>query len=211
MGLLVKIYMDWMAFKFYRWLKEELLLRLIIAISGASGSIYGIRLLEELKRKGIETHLLISRWGRETILKETSYDIEYIRSLASFNYNEDQQGAIISSGSFPCNGMVVAPCSMKTLAGIANGYAADLLIRAADVTIKERRKLVLLTRETPLNAIHLENMLKLARIGVTIMPPVPAFYTKPLNIEDIVAHTVGRVLDQFGLEADGIKRWKGIR
>lgn len=185
-------------------------MKLIVAISGASGAIYGIKILEELKKKDIETHLIISNWGKTTIVMETEYSLDKAFSLASFSYDEKEQGAIISSGSFKTDGMIVAPCSMKTLSGIANGYSDDLLIRAADVCIKEKRKLVLLTRETPLSAIHLENMLKLSKLGVTIMPPVPAFYTKPRDLGEVIQHTVGRVLDQFSLELEGIKRWDGF-
>lgn len=184
-------------------------MKIIVGISGASGAIYGIRLLEELKDRGIETHLIISRWGKVTIAEETDYSLDQVMSLAAKGYDEENLGAVISSGSFQNNGMVIAPCSMKTLSGIANGYAEDLLIRAADVAIKERRKLILLTRETPLDPIHLENMLKLSRLGITIMPPVPAFYSHPHTIDDIVNHTVGRILDQLGLENQLFKRWGG--
>lgn len=186
-------------------------LKLVVGISGASGSIYGIRLLQKLKQNKVETHLVITKWGQQTIREETDYTIEKVRSLASFYYDEEEQGAAISSGSFKIKGMIIAPCSMKTLSGIANGYADNLIIRAADVTIKEKRKLILVTRETPLNAIHLENMLKLARLGVTIMPPVPAFYTRPRNVDDIVDSTVDRILDQFEIEDDSIKRWNGMQ
>jgi 4-hydroxy-3-polyprenylbenzoate decarboxylase len=182
-------------------------MKIIVAITGASGAVYGIRILEELKKLGVETHLVISKWGKFTIEKETRYVLDKVLALADYIYDEGDMSARISSGSFRCEGMVVAPCSMKSLAGIANGYAEDLLIRAADVTIKEKRKLVLLVRETPLNPIHLENMLKLSRIGVTIMPPVPAFYSKPETLDDIINHTVGRVLDTFGLETGLLKRW----
>ncbi len=184
-------------------------MKIIIGISGASGAIYGIRLLEELKARGIETHLIISKWGEVTIAKETDYTVDQVKLLAANVYEEDNLAAAISSGSFQNNGMVIAPCSMKTLSGIANGYAEDLLIRAADVAIKERRRLILLTRETPLNPIHLENMLKLSRLGVTIMPPVPAFYSNPHTIGDIVNHTIGRILDQLGLENQLFTRWGG--
>jgi 4-hydroxy-3-polyprenylbenzoate decarboxylase len=186
-------------------------LKLVVGISGASGSIYGIRLLQKLKQNKVETHLVITKWGQQTIREETDYTIEKVKSLASFYYDEGEQGAAISSGSFKIKGMIIAPCSMKTLSGIANGYADNLIIRAADVTIKEKRKLILVTRETPLNAIHLENMLKLARLGVTIMPPVPAFYTRPRNVDDIVDSTVDRILDQFEIEDDSIKRWNGMQ
>lgn len=182
-------------------------MRIVVAISGASGAIYGIRVLEELKKAGVETHLVISKWGEVTITRETEYSIDGVRALADYNYQETEQGASISSGSFRNEGMIIAPCSMKTLGGIANGYSEDLLIRAADVTIKEHRKLILLTRETPLSPIHLENMLKLSRVGVIVMPPVPAFYTNPETIEDIVNQTVGRLLDGFEIEHNLSKRW----
>jgi len=180
---------------------------IILAITGASGAIYGIRILQELKKKGIESHLLISKWGKVTIETETEYTVEEVVKIADYYYNENNLAASISSGSFKCDGMVIAPCSMKTLAGIASGYTEDLIIRAADVTIKEKRKLVLMTRETPLNAIHLENMLKLCHIGAIITPPVPAFYTNPKTIDDIVNQTIGRVLDNFNINTDCLKRW----
>jgi len=182
-------------------------LKIIVGISGASGAIYGIRLLEELKKRKVETHLIMSRWGAVTIAKETDYTVEQVNALADKIYREDDVSAAISSGSFQTGGMIVAPCSMKTLSGIANGYAEDLMTRAADVCIKERRKLILVARETPLNAIHLENMLKLSRIGVEIMPPVPAFYSRPQSIDDIVNHTVGRIMDHIGLENRLFTRW----
>lgn len=182
---------------------------LTVAITGASGAIYGIRILEELNTNAVESHLVISRWGKETIKTETDYTVEEVESLADYVYDEEDMAAPISSGSFKCEGMIVAPCSMKTLSGIAHGYAEDLIIRAADVTIKEKRKLILMVRETPLNAIHLENMLRLSQIGVTIMPPVPAFYTKPKTLDDVINQTVGRALDQFGIETSSFKRWRG--
>lgn len=182
-------------------------MRIIVGISGASGAIYGIRLLEELKKREIETHLVISKWGTVTIEKETDYSVEQVMSLADKVYDEDNLGAAISSGSFKNNGMVIAPCSMKTLSGIANGYAEELIIRAADVCIKERRRLIILARETPLNPIHLENMLKLSRLGITIMPPVPAFYANPKTLDDIVNHTVGRILDQLEIDNELFTRW----
>ncbi len=186
-------------------------MKLIIAITGASGAIYGIRMLEALReKKEIETHLIISKWGKVTIETETAYTVDRLIEMADFYYQEDNLAAAISSGSFRCNGMIVAPCSMKTLSGIASGYTEDLIIRAADVIIKEKRKLILMVRETPLNAIHLENMLKLCNLGVTIAPPVPAFYTKPNSLEDVINQTVGRVLDNFDIELDSLKRWKGL-
>lgn len=186
-------------------------MKLIVAITGATGTIYGIRILEALKdKKEIETHLIISKWGKVTIETETEYTVDRLISMADCYYREDNLAAAVSSGSFKCDGMIVAPCTMKTLAGIANGYTEDLIIRAADVTIKERRKLILMVRETPLNAIHLENMLKLCNMGVIIAPPVPAFYTKPNSVDDLVNQTVGRVLDNFHIELDTLKRWKGL-
>ena len=184
-----------------------MLVNIIVAITGASGAIYGIRLLEELNKKEITTHLLISKWGRLTIETETDYSVANVRHLASFSYDEEDLSAAIASGSFKWTGMAIAPCSMKTLSGISAGYSGDLITRAADVTIKEKRNLVLMVRETPLSPIHLENMLRLARIGVTIMPPVPAFYAKPLTVEDIVNQTVWRIMDLFGVETPDLKRW----
>ncbi|HHY04506.1 MAG TPA: UbiX family flavin prenyltransferase [Thermoanaerobacterales bacterium] len=184
-------------------------MKLIVAITGASGAIYGIKLLEELKKNKIESHLTISDWGKTTIKAETDYSLEEVKSLADYFYEHNDLAACISSGSFKIDGMVIVPCSMKTLSSIASGYSHDLISRAADVSIKEKRKLVLVPRETPLNPIHIENMLKLSKIGVTIMPPVPAFYTKPKTIEDIVLNTVGRILDQFGIEIKSLKRWSG--
>jgi len=183
---------------------------LIVAITGASGAIYGIKALEQLQRKGVKTHLIISQWGRVTIEQETDYSLDQVKSLADFCYDENDMGAIISSGSFESDGMIIAPCSMKTLAAVASGYTADLVARASDVMIKEKRKLVMMVRETPLNAIHLKNMLKLARLGVVIMPPMPAFYTKPKSIDDIVNDTVFRALGYLGVQFDSIKKWQGL-
>lgn len=157
----------------------------------------------------METHLVLSKWAEVTLETETRYTAEELKALAEYTYSEDDLYAAISSGSFKNEGMVIAPCSMKTLSGIANGYTENLLVRAADVAIKEHRRLVLLVRETPLNPIHLENMLKLSRLGVTIMPPVPAFYSKPETIDELVEQTVGRALDQFGIEVASLKRWSG--
>jgi 4-hydroxy-3-polyprenylbenzoate decarboxylase len=184
-------------------------MRIIVGITGASGVIYGIRLLEELKKLQVESHLVISKWGRKTIILETEYTIEQVINLASVYHDENNLAAPISSGSFKSDGMVIAPCSMKTLAGIRHGYAENLINRAADVMLKEKRRLILVPRETPLNSVHLENLFKLSEMGVIIIPPVPAFYTKPKTIKDIVDQTVGRILDQFGLETDIVKRWEG--
>lgn len=183
-------------------------MRLVVGITGASGAIYGIRLLEALKKYEVETYLIMTRWAEETIRIETDYAPDYVRSLAYRVLDNNDLGAPVSSGSFQTRGMIIAPCSMKTLSGIANGYTENLMVRTADVCLKERRPLLLLTRETPLNMIHLENMLKLSRAGAVIMPPVPAFYNRPQTIDDLVGHTVGRLLDSVGIANDGLfKRW----
>jgi 4-hydroxy-3-polyprenylbenzoate decarboxylase len=182
--------------------------RLIIAITGASGTIYGVRLLEMLRDTDIETHLVMSRWGTRTLGHETSYTPDQVNKLASVVHPLTDQGAAIASGSFLTMGMVVAPCSARTLAAIAHGFGDNLIHRAADVVLKERRKLVLAVREVPLSDIHLENMLKLSRMGVVICPPVPAFYTQPRSIDEIVNHSVARILDQLGIHFD-LGRWAG--
>jgi len=184
-------------------------MRLIIGITGATGAIYGVRLLERLRETGVETHLVISRWGARTLLHETPYSREQVESLATVVYAPGDMGAAISSGSFKTDGMIVAPCSAKTLAAIAHGFGENLIHRAADVVLKERRKLVLAVREAPLSDIHLENMLTLSRMGVVVLPPVPAFYNHPRTIDDLVDHTVSRLLDAFGLEVSGAARWAG--
>ena len=182
-------------------------MNLIVAITGSTGAIYGIRMLETLKKLGAETHLVISEWGAKCISMETGHSVDYVKSLAATVSDEKNMAASVSSGTHKIDGMIVAPCSMKTLSAIANGYDDTLVARAAGVTIKESRKLVLMVRETPLSAIHLENMLKLARLGIVILPPVTEFYTKPKSIDDIVNHGVGKCLDQFGLEHDLYPRW----
>jgi 4-hydroxy-3-polyprenylbenzoate decarboxylase len=184
-------------------------MRLIVAMTGATGAIYGVRLLERLRENGVETHLVISRWGARTLIHETPYSREQVTALASVAHPAADMGAAISSGSFHTDGMVVAPCSAKTLAAIAHGLGENLIHRAADVVLKERRKLVLVVREAPLSDIHLENMLKLSRMGAVILPPMPAFYSHPVTVDDIVDHTVARVLDQFGIEMRGALRWSG--
>ena len=184
-------------------------MRIILAMSGATGAIYGIRLLECLKDAGVESHLVISRWGLRTLLHETSWTRQRVEALAHTVYSPGDMGAAISSGSFRTEGMIVAPCSAKTLAAIAHGVGENLIHRAADVVLKERRKLIMVVRETPLSDIHLENMLKLSRMGAVILPPMPAFYTNPRTLDDIVDQTVSRVLDQFGLEVGGAPRWTG--
>ena len=174
-----------------------------------TGAIYGVRILERLREAGVETHLVISRWGMRTLLHETSWSREQIESLAHTVHPASDMGASISSGSFRTDGMIVAPCSAKTLAAIATGVGDNLLHRAADVMLKERRRLVLVVRETPLSEIHLENMLKLSRMGAVMLPPMPAFYHKPQSVDEIVEHTVARMLDQFGIEVPGAVRWSG--
>jgi flavin prenyltransferase len=183
--------------------------RLIVGISGSTGAIFGVRLLQALAATPVETHLVMSKWGCRTLVHETSYTVKQVKELATLSYAADDQGAAISSGSFVTLGMVVCPCSVRTLAAIAHGYGDHLIHRAADVILKERRKLVLVVREAPLNGIHLENMLKLARLGATILPPVPAFYNHPDTVDDVVNHIVMRVLDQFDLHLDLTHRWDG--
>ncbi len=184
--------------------------KLIIAMTGATGSIFCVRLLELLQSSDIETHLVMSKWAKRTLDYETQYSIEQIQEMATEVYPLHDQGATISSGSFLTSGMVVIPCSMRTLSAIAQGAGDNLIHRAADVILKERRKLVLVARESPLNEIHLENMLKLSRMGAMVMPPMPAFYNLPQNLDDMVNHVVGRVLDQFEIHLDVVKRWRGM-
>ncbi|MFJ4620343.1 UbiX family flavin prenyltransferase [Streptomyces sp. NPDC088812] len=180
-------------------------------MTGASGAPIGVRLLEVLRSiDTVETHLVTSRWARSTIELETPYSAREVAKLADVVYGPGDQAAAVSSGSFPTDGMVIAPCSMKTVAGIRTGYAEDLIGRAADVTLKERRRLVLVPRETPLSEIHLENLLALSRMGAVVVPPVPAFYNRPETIDDLVDHLVARVLDQLGLVTDHPGRWTGL-
>lgn len=183
--------------------------RLIVGVTGATGSIYAVRLLEALRTTDVESHLVLSRWGARTLIHETDRTLDQVRSLATHSYKDNDQGARISSGSFVTMGMIVVPCSVKTLADIAYGHSGELIHRAADVVLKERRRLVLAVREAPFTDIHLENMLKLSRMGVVISPPMPAFYTRPTSIEDLVDHTVARWLDLFGIQTDTAKRWTG--
>jgi flavin prenyltransferase len=183
--------------------------RLIIGISGASGIVYGIRMLELLRETDVETHLVMSRSAEMTLAYETDLKLKDIRALARINHPNSDIGASISSGSFQTMGMVVAPCSIKTMAEIATGVTGSLLSRAADVVLKERRRLVLAVRETPLHGGHLRTMTQLADMGAIIAPIVPAFYTRPKTIDDIINHTVGRLLDLFGLDMPVVKRWQG--
>ena len=184
--------------------------RLVVGITGATGTIFGVRLLQMLHGSGVETHMVMSKWGARTLMHETDYTVEQVQGLATHNYPLGDQGAAISSGSFITLGMVVVPCSMRTLAAIANGLADNLVHRAADVILKEHRKLVLVVRESPFNDIHLENMLKLSRMGVVILPPVPAFYNRPQNLDDMINHITMRILDQFDIHLDVMNRWDGV-
>ena len=182
-------------------------MKLVIGITGSTGVVYGVRILEALKEHGIETHLIITEWAKKCLILETSYKLDDIKNLATQYSDDSNLASGISSGTYKTDGMIVIPCSMKTLSAIANGYDETLVARAAGVTLKESRRLILVTRETPLTAINLENMLKLARLGVVILPPVPGFYTKPKSIEQIIDHTVGKCLDQFNIEHNLYKRW----
>jgi len=182
---------------------------LIVAITGATGTIFGVRILQLLQGTDVDTHVVISRWGARTLAEETEYSVEQVQAMATHAYPIGDQGAAISSGSFVTLGMVIAPCTMNTLASIAHGHGDNLIHRAADVTLKERRKLVLLVRESPLNDIHLENMLKLSRMGVVIFPPLPAFYNHPQSLDEMINHVAMRALDQFDLHLDVMRRWDG--
>ncbi len=185
-------------------------MRIVLGISGASGAIYGVRTLQVLSRLGVETHLVLSGTAGQTIEYETPYRLDEVVALASKVYPVHDVGAAISSGSFRTDGMIVAPCSIKTLSGIANSYNDNLLTRAADVSLKERRKLVLVVRETPLHLGHLRLMTAVTEMGAVVLPPMPSFYHKPQTIDDIVGQTVGKILDQFGLDASLFKRWTGL-
>ena len=183
--------------------------KIIIGMTGASGSIFGLRLLEALKKSDVETHVIASKWAQRTMEHETSYSLDNLKDLANVYYGPGDMGAQISSGSYVTEGMVIVPCSARSVAAIATGFGEHLVHRAADVILKERRRLVLVVRETPLNDIHLENLLKLSRMGVTILPPVPAFYNHPKTLDDMINHIIVRILDQFSIETDFAKRWDG--
>ena len=186
--------------------------RLIVAMTGATGSIYGLRILETLREAGgWETHLIVSDAGMLNAFLEYRLARKDIQKLADVVHNVRDVGASVASGSFITQGMVIAPCSMKTLSGVAHAFSDNLITRAADVVLKERRRLVLITREAPLNLAHLRNMVAVTEMGGVVFPPVPAFYSKAKTIDDIVNHTVGRVLDLFGLQHETISRWKGIK
>lgn len=184
-------------------------MRIVVGISGASGAIYGVRLLEALRRAGVETHLVLTPAAQETLRLETDYTPAQVAALADHTYATDAIDAAIASGSFPTNGMVIIPCSIKSLAAIAYGYTANLLLRAADVILKERRRLVLVVRETPLHQGHLRAMLRVSEMGGIILPPMPAFYHHPRTVDDIINHTVGKVLDLFGIAHELYAPWNG--
>jgi len=185
-------------------------MRLIVGISGASGVIYGIRLLEALKTMpDMETHLILSKGAKLNIAIETQWQVKDVEALADVVHSDQNLAATIASGSYPTDGMAIVPCSMKTLSGVVNSYADCLLVRAADVVLKEQRRLVLVPRETPLHVGHCRLLLEAAQMGAVIVPPMPAFYNDPQSVDDIINHTVGRLLDLFGIDSGLVKRWKG--
>jgi 4-hydroxy-3-polyprenylbenzoate decarboxylase len=191
---------------------EQRLQRLVVGISGASGVIYGIRLLQVLHRiPEVETHLIISGPGKQTIVAETEFSVHHVEEMASVIYDNRDSGATIASGSFKTDGMVIVPCSIKMLSALAHCYADTLMARAGDVTLKEKRPLIVAVRETPLHVGHLRLMLDLAQMGAIIMPPLPAFYHRPVTLDDIIDHTVGRILDKFGLDHSLAQEWPGIK
>lgn len=186
--------------------------RIVVALTGATGAVYGVRLLEELRRVGgVETHVVVSRAGALSAASELDISRRDIEALADFAHSERDIGASIASGSFRSDGMIVAPCSMRTLAAIATGVTDNLVTRAADVVLKERRRLVLLARETPLTLVHLRNMVTVTEMGGVVFPPVPAFYAKLDSLDAMIAQTVGRVLDLFGIDSPLVQRWAGVR
>lgn len=183
-------------------------MNIIIGITGATGTIYAVKLLEALKKnKDVKIHLIMSKWAKKNLEIETNYLLDYVENLAYKVYENENLGAQTASGSFITDGMVIVPCSMKSLSSISNGYSDNLISRTADVIMKEGRKLVVCPRETPLSQIHLENMLKLSNMGARIVPPMPAFYNNPSNLDDIVNHQVMKILDQFGIDYEKSKRW----
>lgn len=184
-------------------------MRVAVGVSGASGSIFAISLLKALKELGVETHLVVSTMGAEVAQHECGLGLEDLKSLASYSYDNKDLGAKIASGSFKMDKMIVIPCSMKTLSSVAHGFSDSLLARACDVTIKEGRKLILVTRESPFSSIHLENMLKLSNMGVTIFPLSPGYYNHPKTIEDIILNVTGRLLDLLDIDNNLVERWEG--
>jgi 4-hydroxy-3-polyprenylbenzoate decarboxylase len=179
----------------------------LVALTGATGAIYGVRTLEVLREVGVETHLIVSRWAETTIRTETNRKLEDVRALATAVFEETDLSAPPATSDYETSGMIVAPCSMRTLAAVAHGISDNLVQRAAEVHLQERRRLVLLARESPLSVIHLENMLRLARAGAVVAPPVPAFYARLRSLDDMVDHTVGRALDQLGIRHERVRRW----
>lgn len=188
---------------------ERAKVRLVIGISGASGTIYGVRLLEEAEKAGVETHLVVSRHALLTLKLEDNFRLEELSARATRTYRSQDVSAAIASGSFRTDGMVVCPCSIRTASAIAYSMSDNLLVRSADVTLKEGRKLVLVVREAPLHVGHLRTLTRLAEMGAVIFPPVPAFYTRPTDIDELILQTVGRLLDQFGIESPTLRRWEG--
>ncbi|GKT04107.1 UbiX family flavin prenyltransferase [Furfurilactobacillus entadae] len=185
--------------------------RIVVGVTGASGTVYAVALLKALHEvSNVETHLVMSTWAKKNLALETSLSLAEMEALADFNYHPNDQGAAIASGSFLHDGMVIVPASMKTIAGIASGYGENLIARAADVTMKEQRRLIIVPRETPLSVIHLENMTRLARLGVQMIPPIPAFYNHPHTIQDLINHQTMKTLDALGIENDLDNRWKGL-
>ena len=184
--------------------------RIVVSMSGASGAILGIRVLQELRKAEIETHLILSRWAKRTIELETDYTTEDVCRLADYVHSEENMASCVSSGSFQTDGMVLVPCSMKTLAAVANGFSYNLIARAADVTLKERRPLVIVPRETPLSSIHLRNMLSLSGDGAILLPPCIGFYTRPENLNQAIDHIVGKILDELHIEHQLYNRWNGV-
>ncbi len=183
--------------------------KLVVGISGATGSIYGIRLLEVLRELGVETHLVVTEGAARTIRMETRYDVDEVTRLATHVYDINNVGASIASGSFPIDGMAIVPCSIKSLSALANSYNDNLLIRAADVNFKEKRKVVVMVRETPLHIGHLRLMMQVAEVGGVILPPMPAFYHQPQSVQEIIDQTIGKILDQFGIDGKLFCRWEG--
>ncbi|KAK5991491.1 Flavin prenyltransferase PAD1 [Cladobotryum mycophilum] len=183
--------------------------RIIVAMTGATGTAMGIKLLMALRRLNVESHLIISKWAEQTLKYETDYHPANLKALADHVYNINDMAAPVSSGSFRTDGMIIVPCSMKTLAAISSGFCDDLISRSADVMLKERRRLVLVARETPLSEIHLRNMLDVTRAGAVVFPPVPAFYIRPATVDDLIDQSVGRMLDLFDLDTEDFERWNG--
>lgn len=188
---------------------SERRLRIAVAVTGATGAMFGVRILQRLGAMDVETHLVVSKWGRRTIEHETQYTLDAVRAMADVVHSVGDQAATLSSGSFRLDGMVIAPCSMRTVAAVAHGLADNLITRTADVVLKERRKLLLLARESPLSDIHLQNLLTVSRAGAVVFPPVPAFYNQPRSLDDMLDHIAGRALDQLGLESADLRRWDG--